>query len=309
MGPDPKEPKDSGVDSKVMPEGDPGRQRCKGTGDRPRFSVVIPAVNEAADLGRCLSSLGRQDFRHSFEVIVVDNNSTDQTAAIAHDHGATVVFEPRPGVCWARQRGTEAARGEIVVSTDADTSFDVSWLSRIDDAFEREPSNVAVTGPCRWVDGPRWGRLYAAALFGIVHMLYRLTGRVVYVSATNIAFRKKAWTGYDTNMTQGGDELDLLRRLRAQGPITFERGNPTFTSARRLKRGLGYNIFVTWFYYYLFGYAINRIFGRPILGTAPAIRDRVPRPLTRHLPSTASLMAVVVFVVVAFRLWFDPDVV
>jgi glycosyltransferase involved in cell wall biosynthesis len=268
---------------------------------------VIPAFNEAVDIGRCLSSLAAQDCRHSYEVIVVDNNSTDQTAAIAHDHGARVVFEPHSGVCWARQRGTEVASGEIVVSTDADTTFDVGWLRRIDDAFEREPSNVAVTGPCRWVDGPWWGVIYGAALFGIVHLLYRLTDRVVYVSATNIAFRRRAWNAYDTNLTQGGDELDLLRRLRAQGPVTFDLANPTFTSARRLQRGLVYNIFVTCIYYYLLGYAVNRIFGHTILGTAPAIRDHAPRPRTRRL-HTAAVMAVVVFVVVASRVGFDLDV-
>ncbi|MBC7558366.1 MAG: glycosyltransferase family 2 protein, partial [Dermatophilaceae bacterium] len=180
---------------------------------RPRFSVVIPAVNEAADIGRCLSSLAGQDFQGDYEIIVVDNNSTDNTAAIAQSHGATVLFEPNPGVCWARERGTEAARGEIVISTDADTTFDPGWLTRIDDSFRQKPSNVAVTGPCHFVDGPRWGLVYAKVLFGIVHLLHRLTGRVIYVSATNIAFRKGVWAGYDTSLTQGGDELDLLRRL------------------------------------------------------------------------------------------------
>jgi glycosyltransferase involved in cell wall biosynthesis len=270
---------------------------------------VVPAVNEAADIGRCLASLAAQDIGRDFEVIVVDNNSTDATAAIARAHGATVVFEPHPGVCWARQRGTEIARGDVVVSTDADTTFDAGWLRRIDDAFAREPGIVAVTGPCRWVGGPRWGAIYATTLFGIVHLIFRLTGRVLYASATNIAFRKATWTGYDTHLTQGGDELDLLRRLRAQGPVCFDLGNPTFTSARRLRRGLVYNVFVTCLYYYLLGYALNRIFGRCILGTAPEIRDPAPdpgrRPPVRHLPSTVAAVAVVVVVVVVGRLGFD----
>ena len=270
-----------------------------------RFSVVVPAVNEAADIGRCLTSLGAQDYPHGFEVIVVDNNSTDETAAIARAHGATVVFEPHPGVCWARQRGTGAARGEIVVSTDADTTFDVGWLTRIADALEREPSRVAVAGPCRWVDGPRWGSVYATALFGIVHLVYRLTGRVLYASATNIAFRKAAWRGYDTNLTQGGDELDLLRRLRSMGPVHFELGNPTFTSARRLQRGLLYNLFVTCVYYYLLAYALNRTFGRTILGTAPEIRDRESHPRTRGLRASIATMVVAVIVVTASRLGLD----
>ena len=240
--------------------------------DRPRFSVVIPAVNEAGEIGRCLSSLAAQDYAGMYEVIVVDNNSTDATAVVARNHGAMVVFEQNPGVCWARQRGTDVARGDIVVSTDADTTFDPGWLSRIDQAFRREPSSVAVTGPCQFVAGPWWGTVYADLLFGIVHLSYRLTGRVFYVTATNIAFRKSAWSGYNTNLTQGGDELDLLRRLRARGPVIFDFGNPTFTSARRLRRGLTYNIFVTCFFYYLLGYGLNRMFGRRVLGTAPEIR-------------------------------------
>jgi len=245
----------------------------------PRFSVVIPAVNEEAEIGRCLSSLVEQDFDGGYEVIVVDNNSSDDTAMIARSLGATVVFEAHPGVCWARQRGTEVARAEIIVSTDADTTFDPGWLSRIEETFRREPSRVAVTGPCQFVDGPAWGAVYATLLFGIVHLLYRLTGRVFYISATNIAFRRSAWTGYDTNLTQGGDELDVLRRLRARGSVTFDLHNPTYTSSRRLRRGMIYNIFVTCLFYYLLGYALNRVAGRPILGTAPEIRETTGLPI------------------------------
>ncbi len=238
----------------------------------PRFSVVVPAVNEEAEIGHCLASLALQDVEGGVEVIVVDNGSVDATAAIARSYGATVVAEPRPGVCFARQRGTEEARGEIVVSTDADTAFDRGWLRRIDAQFRSAPDRVAVAGPCRFVEGPRWGGVYTTVLFGLVTLLYRLTGRVLYASATNIAFRRSTFPGYDTHLTQGGDELGLLRRLRAHGPIGFDNTNPTFTSARRLTRGLLYNVVVTCLYYYLLGYALNRLLGRRVLGTAPEIR-------------------------------------
>ena len=89
--------------------------------DSPRFSVVIPAYNEADYLPAALRSLRAQDFPGAVEVIVVDNGSTDGTADLARRLGARVVEEHAPGVCAARQRGTLAARGEIVVSTDADT--------------------------------------------------------------------------------------------------------------------------------------------------------------------------------------------
>ncbi|GAA4255898.1 glycosyltransferase [Dactylosporangium darangshiense] len=241
--------------------------------DRPRFSIVIPCFNEAAYVTDALLSLRKQDFDGVFEVIVVDNNCTDETADIARDFGAVVVTEPVPGVCNARQRGTEEARGEIVVSADADTVYGRDWLSRIDALFRGDERVVAVVGPCEYADGPRWGRVYGRALFGAVNGVYRLTGRAVYASATNIAFRREAWTGYDTGMTQGGDELDQLRRLRKRGRIVYDHGNPTFTSGRRHNRGLVYNLFVTLPVHYLLTYAVNRMAGRRVLGSAPAFRD------------------------------------
>jgi glycosyltransferase involved in cell wall biosynthesis len=244
----------------------------------PRYSVVVPALDEQAYLGACLASLAAQDYPAWFEIIVVDNDSTDDTAVVAAAAGATVVFEPERGVCQARQRGTETARGEIIISADADTTFPPGWLSGIDLAFARHPGAVAVAGPCQFVGGPWWGLLYGKLLFGTVSVVKRATGKVLYVSATNIAFRRSAWTGYDTRLTQGGDELDLLRRLQAVGEVVFDATNPTRTSSRRLEQGLLYNTAVTFFYYYLLGYTLNRAFRRPVLGTAPPFRPTRDRP-------------------------------
>ena len=77
--------------------------------------------------------------------------------------------------------------------------------------------------------------------------------------------------------------MDLLRRLQAAGEVVFDVTNATCTSSRRLDEGLLYNVAVTVFYYYLLGYALNRTFRRPVLGTAPAFRrsgDRGPRTVT-----------------------------
>jgi glycosyltransferase involved in cell wall biosynthesis len=275
------------------------------------ISVVVPAVNEERYVGACLDSLAEQTGVTDVEVIVVDNNSRDATASVAHARGARVVFEPEPGVCWARQAGTQAARNDLVVSTDADTTFAPGWLARIEARFGDRPDLVAVAGPCRFVDAPWWGGVYTTLLFGVVALVYRMTGRVLYASATNIAFRREAWSGYDTSLTQGGDELDLLRRLRAHGKIAFDLGNPTYTSSRRLRRGLLYNAAVTCFYYYLLGYAVNRIAGRQVLGTAPEIREATPwaraswvsRPVA--VRAWGSAIVAVLGVVVCLRLGLD----
>ena len=241
-----------------------------------RFSVVVPAHNEENFLGDCLDSLLDQDYPGGYEIIVVDNNSTDGTAGLARARGVTVVSEPRPGVCWARQSGTSAAAGEIVVSTDADTVYDRGWLSRIDAAFLADPALVAVAGPCQFTNAPWWGRIYAGSLFRSVNVLSKVTGRVPYAAAANIAFRKAAWRGYDTHATQGGDELGLLRSLRGRGSVRFDAANPVFTSSRRMRRGLAYNFAVTFLFYYLIGYSLNRMSGRTVVGMAPSFRTDRP---------------------------------
>lgn len=249
---------------------------------RPRFSIVIPCYNEGGYIAQTVNSIHRQTFAAGYEIIVVDNNCTDGTASIARGLGARVVGERHPGVCSARQKGTEASTGEIVVSADADTTYPSDWLAKIDRSFGTDDRIVAVTGPCRYVGGPWWGRPYARILFGGVHLVYRMTGRTVYVTATNIAFRRRHWAGYDVHLTQGGDELDLLRTLRAHGRVVYDATNPTYTSSRRLTRGLLYGLFVTLLYYYLLGYVVNRMFKRRVIDSAPAYRDDL-NPLSRRL--------------------------
>src|SRR5215212_155664 len=78
--------------------------------DHVRFSVIVPAYNEAAYLGRALDALQHQDYDGKYEIIVVDNNSTDATVAVAARCGVRVVSEPRQGVCAARQRGVDCAQ-------------------------------------------------------------------------------------------------------------------------------------------------------------------------------------------------------
>ena len=258
------------------------------TADAVRLSVVVPAYNEAAFLPATLTSLARQDYPGGYEVIVVDNASTDDTAAVAARHGARVVHEASPGVCAARQAGTDAARGAVVVSTDADTVHPPDWLSRIDAAFAASDSVVAVAGPCRYQHPSWWARLYPALLFGAVAGFRRLTGRVVYVTATNTAFRRSAFPGYDTRLTQGGDELDLLRRLRGRGRVEWLSGNAVVTSPRRLEQGLLYTVFVSLLAQYLLGYLLNRITSSTVVGMAPAFR---PRPPTQPSSSRAEVLA------------------
>jgi glycosyltransferase involved in cell wall biosynthesis len=239
-----------------------------------RFSVVVPAYNEAGYLDAALESLGRQRVAGGVEVIVVDNNSTDETAAVARRHGARVLHEQHPGVCAARQRGSIEALGEIVVSTDADTVHPPDWLARLDATFRANQDAVAVAGPCRYSDPPWWAAVFPPLWFAAVALSHLLFGRVFYVTATNLAFVRSAFPGYDTALTQGGDEVDFLRRLRRRGRVVWDARNSVLTSSRRMDQGLLYTLVVSFGYYYALSYLLNRLSSRTVLGAAPAIRQQ-----------------------------------
>ena len=240
--------------------------------DAPRFSVVVPAHDEAATIGAALDALLDQDVDAPYEVLVVDNASTDATAALARARGVRVVPEPRRGVCQARQTGVEAARGAIVASTDADSVVPRDWLRRLDAAFTGDPALVAVAGPCRYTDPPWWAAVFPPAFFVLVDHLHAATGRLLYLTATNVAFRREGFPGYDVRLTQGGDEVDLRRRLQGWGRVAWDGANVVATSSRRMDFGLAHTVVVSFGYHYGLTYALGRLLGRPVLGPAPAVR-------------------------------------
>lgn len=241
---------------------------------KPRFSVVIPCYNEEAYIGETLDSLIGQDFKEPYEIIVVDNNCTDRTAEIAKSYkNVKVVKQKNPGVVWARQAGTENASGEIVISSDADTTFESTWLSQSDAQYKKSDKIIAVCGPCEFVNDPSWGSLSCYLLFNGVYHFQKILGRPNYITATNTSFKKSVWQGYNTNLTQGGDEFGLLLKLKKQpGKIIFTRDYKVYTSSRRLEKGLAYNLFVSSLFYYFLAYYVDRIFQRPVIGHAPAYR-------------------------------------
>jgi len=115
------------------------------------ISVVIPALNESANIGRCLDSLEAQT-RRADEIIVVDNGSEDDTVEIALAYDAKVLSYPSPeyrhgNIGLVRQRGVEEAVGDIIVSMDADATFPPDHLEKIENYFVANPRLVMLGGP------------------------------------------------------------------------------------------------------------------------------------------------------------------
>jgi glycosyltransferase involved in cell wall biosynthesis len=135
-------------------------------------SVVVATYNRQHLLARTLDSLVRQDAGTlHYEVLVVDNNSSDDTRAVVARYverwpHVRYFFEPRPGVSHARNTGISAARAEIVAITDDDVEPDPSWIAAIKRAFDVFVDVDCIGGritprwtapPPSWLTPEMWG--------------------------------------------------------------------------------------------------------------------------------------------------------
>ncbi|MFQ3574331.1 MAG: glycosyltransferase family 2 protein [Thermodesulfovibrionales bacterium] len=134
----------------------------------PFVSIIIPTYNRSAYLSKALNSLAEQSFRN-FQIIVVDNCSTDNTRDIVYlfkdNHKNLEIsyfYEPIPGLLSGRHRGAFEARGDILVFIDDDVEVTNLWLSSIVESFALQDVGLA-TGPCipRFeITPPKWTNLF-----------------------------------------------------------------------------------------------------------------------------------------------------
>ncbi|WP_341256959.1 glycosyltransferase family 2 protein [Gordonia malaquae] len=214
------------------------------------ISVVIPMYNEQDEIGSCLDALIDQT-RAADEILVVDNNSTDESAAIVAEIATAhptvrLIHESEPGCHAARAAGYDAASGDVIARTDADTRVDSRWLEAIESFFtsERGDEFAAVGGVATMYDVPPFPMfaerpLPAAAADGI---------EVSSFSGPNHALRKTAWQAVRDSVTRRQDvweDLDLSLALTERGKKIFLDPNMKVkTSVRTLRaspiRNLGY---------------------------------------------------------------------
>jgi succinoglycan biosynthesis protein ExoA len=136
----------------------------------PTVSVVVPALNEAAHIERCLRSIMAQRPQAPLEVIVVDGGSTDGTPALARKAGAIVLENRARIIPEALNRALPAVRGEVFLRFDAHSQMGPGYLTACLRALAEEPQAVNVGGWCEIEATGPWGRALAAALrsrFGV----------------------------------------------------------------------------------------------------------------------------------------------
>lgn len=192
------------------------------------LSVVIPARNEASILGACLAALG--DLTDPVdEIIVVDNDSTDGTAAIARSHaGVMVVAEPRHGITYARNTGMDTATSALIARIDADTVVTPGWARAIRRAFAADPELSGLGGPAGFTRLSTGDRVVGRAAYGLVRAVHEIIvggGPVLY--GHNMAIRRSAWARIRDLLTTGdgaiSEDLDVTLALLHTGQkIAYE---------------------------------------------------------------------------------------
>ena len=182
-------------------------------------SLVIPAYNEESHLAACLEAIAHQTVQ-PYEVIVVDNNSSDQTIAIACRYPfVKILHESRQGVVFARNTGFNAARGDIIGRTDGDSILAPDWIAQVQRTFAN-PSVEAASGIVTYRD------IGLRQTFGAIDSLVRhyLAKRMslideLFLYGVNMAVRREAWEAVRGNVCHDRhlhEDLDLAIHMAKQ---------------------------------------------------------------------------------------------
>ncbi|HEU5050967.1 MAG TPA: glycosyltransferase, partial [Gemmatimonadales bacterium] len=179
---------------------------------KPLISVVIPVRDGESTIGECIDAILATDYPEDRrEILVVDNGSTDATAALIRSRPVRYLHEERPGVSNARNRGISESDGEILAFVDADCIVEPQWLTEIAGAFE-DPEVGCVAGDLKHMPPRTAAERQVARMLGDWQR-YAFTSNPPYAITANASYRRDTLErigGFDPQMTRAQDvELGL----------------------------------------------------------------------------------------------------
>ena len=186
----------------------------------PKISVVVCTYNGASTIRDTLEALRDLDYP-AFEVIVVNDGSTDETGQIASTYPYRVIDEENQGLSRARNTGIAAATGEIVAFIDDDAYPDPHWLRFLALSF-MEGNYAAVGGPNLAPSNDGWRADAIANAPGGPNAVLISDRIAEHIPGCNMAFRKSALEavgGFDPRFRTAGDDVDICWRLQDRGEV------------------------------------------------------------------------------------------
>ena len=186
----------------------------------PKISVVVCTYNGASTIRDTLEALRDLDYP-AFEVIVVNDGSTDETGQIASTYPYRVIDEENQGLSRARNTGIAAATGEIVAFIDDDAYPDPHWLRFLALSF-MEDDYAAVGGPNLAPSNDGWRADAIANAPGGPNAVLISDRIAEHIPGCNMAFRKgalEAVGGFDPRFRTAGDDVDICWRLQDRGEV------------------------------------------------------------------------------------------
>jgi len=187
---------------------------------KPTLSVIIPVRDGGDAFRRCLESVAASTYA-PYEVIVVDDGSTDGSGALAEAHGARVLCHEAPqGPAAARNRGARIASGDVLFFTDADVCIRPDTLERVAEAFAQEPDLAALIGSYDDAPGaPNFLSQYRNLLHHYVHQTAQDEASTFWGACG--AIRRAVFLaagGFDESFHRPSiEDIELGYRLKRQG--------------------------------------------------------------------------------------------
>ncbi|QQG41803.1 MAG: glycosyltransferase [Candidatus Woesebacteria bacterium] len=201
-----------------------------------KVSVIIPAYNEEKFIGRCLGSVIGQSMPAD-EIVVIDNNSKDKTVEITKRFRVKIVKEKKQGMIFARNRGFNEAKYNIIARCDADVVVPHDWIERIKKNFSKKDID-ALSGPVAYTDSP----LVTSSPFPskvYLESLRLLSKGNRYLVGMNMSLTRDIWKKVKHSVSLDDskvhEDLDLsLNIVKAGGTIGYDSKLIVSSSARRI---------------------------------------------------------------------------
>jgi glycosyltransferase involved in cell wall biosynthesis len=188
-----------------------------------RASVIVPVYNGAQTLRACLEALSRQTVGpDAYEVIVVDDGSTDGSAEIAVDHGVMVISQDHAGPASARNRGAQRARGRLLLFTDADCEPLPGWIEQMMTPFT-DPDVVGVKGVYCTQQGSLVARFTQAEYEEKYDRLMR-EAQIDFIDTYAAAYRRDVFLalgGFNPGLLRDQDQELSFRVAKAGHKLVF----------------------------------------------------------------------------------------